>query len=96
MGMHSIDGAAVSKIQGAVLHFKYMSDFNTRVIEEVKREQHYNNAMVYKKYANSIHQNNELNFFNSKSMKFMDSKQLVRLNIMNTNKDFNDFVNSIP
>ncbi|MBC8501371.1 MAG: glycosyltransferase family 2 protein [DPANN group archaeon] len=91
-GAHQIEGASVSKIEGVVLHFKFFSDFILRISEEAKREEHWNNAKQYKIYNSKTRKDSSVNFYYSKSTRFKDNNQLIRLGIMKTSKEFESYV----
>jgi len=50
-GQHFISGADLSSIKGAVLHFKFTSNFTSKALEEAKREKYSYNAKEYKEFA---------------------------------------------
>jgi hypothetical protein len=91
LGAHLIKGVRIANIRGALFHFKFFNDFITRTIEEVKREEHWKKAFEYKRYMKKIEQNPELSLYYSKSEKFTDSNQLVRLGIMKSSKELDVF-----
>ena len=91
-GMHGMDGVTFSAIQGATMHFKYLQDFNERVVTEVARGEHEGNAADYKNYARKVDENADLNCHYEGSIKFIDSSQLVELGIMKSNLDLDEFV----
>jgi len=90
-GQHFISGADLSSIGGAVLHFKFTSNFTSKALEEAKREVYANNAKRYKVYAKKITKNQNLNLYYPDSVKFKNSRQLVNLKIMKTSKAFETF-----
>lgn len=92
LGQHYVLGVDLSKTEAAVLHFKYASDFIPRVLEEAKREEHFNNAEEYKGYAKKIIKNPNINPYYSGSAKFKNSEQLVGLKIMKTSEEFELFI----
>jgi glycosyltransferase involved in cell wall biosynthesis len=68
---------------GCLLHFKYFSCFRNYVWQQVRRKEHYDNAMQYKEYAQGLSQNEALTFYDKKhSIKLQGSRQLVQLGIM--------------
>jgi len=89
-GIHSIEGVPTSNVRGGVFHFKYLQDFPSRVMEEAKRGQYWKNAVQYKRYAKKIKENLNLNLYYPGSVKFKNSKQLVKLGIMKTSKEFEE------
>ncbi|MGH6692653.1 MAG: glycosyltransferase family 2 protein, partial [Gammaproteobacteria bacterium] len=48
---HYLDGARLSGLTAALLHFKFFSDFVTRAAEEAQRGEHWQNAAEYAVYA---------------------------------------------
>ncbi|WP_169578060.1 glycosyltransferase family 2 protein [Rudanella lutea] len=91
-GMHAINGAQISDLQGVVIHTKFIHDFIEEVREECVREQHYGNAFYYKHFNQRITQNPSLNLSFSGSVRFQDSAQLVELGLMKTSEQFEEFV----
>lgn len=91
-GAHFIKGARIANILGALLHFKFFDDFPERVIEEVRREEHWKKAFEYKRYARKIRQNPEISLYHSGSVKFIDSHQLVKLGIMKNSEKLDIFL----
>ena len=90
-GMHAINGAKMSDIQGVVFHTKFLSDFIDEVKEEVKRGEHYGGAFYYKHFENEISKNPEIGFFHEGSTMYVDSRQLVGLGLMKTSEKFEQF-----
>lgn len=91
-GGHWAEGVSVASIRGALLHFKFLNDFPDRVVEEVGREQHWLNASEYKSYLKITSQNPRLNFYHDKSVKFINSEQLVNLEIMKSSAELSEFI----
>ena len=81
-GSHSIVGAQIANVSGALLHFKYLGDFEYRVEEEFKRKAHISRIGYYKSYYAKLRQNPLLNLYYSSSIKYKNSKQLVELGMM--------------
>lgn len=90
-GMHAMDGVDFAPVRGVVLHFKYLQDFNARVVEEAARGQHEGNAVDYRKYAARVQQEEDLNCFSESSVALQDSAQLVRLGMMRSSPEFDAF-----
>lgn len=93
-GMHRILMTPRSNIRGALLHFKYNSDFVSKARIEAKRGEYWNNAVEYKSYAKKIKDNPNLNLSYSGSVKFSNNQQLIRLGIMESSDIFEEFVRS--
>ena len=80
---HIINNIKTSSTTGCLLHFKYLSSFISYVEEEVKREQHWQEASEYKKYAEIIDKQDNFTLYDSvESVKLENSQQLVDLGIM--------------
>ena len=91
-GMHGVNNANIADIEGVVIHTKFMSDFVERVDEESKREEHFNNAMEYKIYDNSIKKNASLTLKNKNSVKLGDTDQFIKLGMMKCSDKYVDFI----
>jgi len=53
-GIHYSANMKVSKQEAFFAHFKYHSGFKSKVLAEIKRNQHYNGAEEYQRYANML------------------------------------------
>ncbi|WOH56996.1 glycosyltransferase family 2 protein [Bradyrhizobium sp. BWC-3-1] len=53
-GRHAVEEAVVADIQGAILHYKLLDDFPTRVVTEVTRAEHWGYAREYRRYSEVI------------------------------------------
>jgi hypothetical protein len=94
-GMHAINGAVLSDVQGVVFHTKFLSDFIPEVEEECKREQHYGNAFYYKQFQKIVRERPSLSFFHAGSAKYRDHQQLVELGLMKTSPAFEEYVQQV-
>jgi glycosyltransferase involved in cell wall biosynthesis len=90
-GAHFLQKARPSDIRGALLHFKYLQDFAANVKREVERNQHWHNAVEYKRYLSRLDSSPELDFHSSSSTRFANSRQLVVLNLMKSSERLNAF-----
>lgn len=80
--------AEMAEGRGGLLHFKFFSTFHEHVRQEVKREEHWFNARVYKAYANGIAQNDALELYDEQhSVRLQGSQQLVQLGIMQEERE---------
>lgn len=82
LGLHEVEGARVSDIRSASLHCKFLQDFAGNAVAEAAREQHWNAAYEYKRYAARVRENAELSLWTQGSVELGDSAQLVRLGFM--------------
>jgi len=67
---------------GALLHFKFLNDFHARALEEVARDEHYDGATEYRRYAERLSQHPDMTFMYEGSVRFEGTSQLVRLGLM--------------
>ena len=68
---------------GCLLHFKYISSFPRQVSEEVRRQEHYDDAIRYREYERRLREQPSLSFYHpAHSVKLEDSRQLVRFGVM--------------
>jgi glycosyltransferase involved in cell wall biosynthesis len=88
-GTHFVQNARPSEIRGALLHFKYLHDFAANVKREVERQQHWHDAIEYKKYLSRLNSSPDFDFHSSLSTRFTDSRQLVALSLMKSSERLN-------
>lgn len=91
-GMHGIEGTVNANLRGAVLHFKYLNDFSDRVKEEVRREEHFNNAIQYKIYHEKLKESTFFILYHDKSLKYDSSEPMIEQRIMQINPEYYKFI----
>ncbi|MBE9126162.1 MULTISPECIES: glycosyltransferase family 2 protein [unclassified Coleofasciculus] len=80
---HRIKNIKCSSTTGCLLHFKYPSSFVNYVKKEIHRNQHWQGAVEYKKYAQLLEKNENLNLYHENlSVKLETSQQLIAMGIM--------------
>lgn len=81
-GTHFVDGAHVAPMRGALLHYKYLHDFEQNVRTEVQRGAHWNNALEYKRYLVTLEGTESMSFLGPSSEEYRGPRQLVEFGIM--------------
>lgn len=77
--MH-LNWASGFRVTGAMLHFKFLSTFRDKVIEEIERKEHFNDSAEYIKYKENL---DNTNFYDPViSEKFQNSLQLLNLGLI--------------
>ncbi len=66
-------------ICGALLHFKFFSDYKEKIEEAVADGQYFDGAVAYRKMLEDLQKTGELDFANEHSVRFSGSAQLVEL-----------------
>jgi len=94
-GMHAINGARISDLQGVVFHTKFLGDAISEAEEESIREEHFNNAAYYKDFKREFDQNPDLCLANEQSIRYEDLDQLLELGLMKTSDPFENFVKAL-
>lgn len=73
---------------GCLLHFKFFATFEAYVRSEVRRQEHFGQAFQYREYERALNANPALSFYDPQhSVKFENSRQLIRLGIMRPDVD---------
>ncbi len=80
-GMHTVEGAALSPVRGAVLHFKFLQDFPDQVRDSATRESHWKRGRDSQAIASRLVVD-EARIFHPRSGTFSGSDQLVDLGLM--------------
>lgn len=91
-GSHDVIGTEKSALQGVLFHFKFLSDFVSRVESECKRNVHYANATEYNRYWEKVETNPTLGLICPESVRFRDTTQLSSLGCMRVNDEFMEYV----
>lgn len=94
LGRHALTPVTLSKVYGAILHFKFLSDFADRADIEAARGEHFAGAREYRVYQEYLAQNRSPNFFGKESVKFENSRQLVSMGLMRTSPEYEAFIAS--
>jgi PST family polysaccharide transporter len=79
---HFVSRKAVATDTGVLLHFKFLSDFHHRAVQEAERAEYFDGASEYRRYAEKLNQNPDLILTNNTSTRFEGTRQLVRLGLM--------------
>ncbi len=80
-GLHFMQGFKLSKEMCVIMHFKYHSTFHDKVIREINSGQHWNGAIEYKRYAETLEKNPNASLYDKNiSKKFSSSKSLFKVN----------------
>jgi glycosyltransferase involved in cell wall biosynthesis len=95
-GQHGILGAREADIRGVVFHFKFLSDFVAKAREEVTRNERRTHAHEYSAYAEAFQENPDLSLFDQESVRFVDSRQLLDLGIMNSSEPYEAALGRVP
>ena len=71
-------------VTGALLHFKFLSDFHDKAKREATRGEHWGGAAEYKLYLQRLQVKPELSLFFAGSVRYRGSDQLVSLGLCRT------------
>jgi hypothetical protein len=77
---HSISNARVSEASAALLHFKFLGDFNQRVSEETVRKAYRGDE--YARYISRVGQSTSINFTCDLTVRFTGTHQLLELGLI--------------
>lgn len=95
--IHSLHNLSLPLITGVLLHFKFDSLFRGRASLESKREEHWNKAEEYKAYSEKLNKDAALTMYSPEhSVKFGNSHQLVKMELMKTSEEFENHMFNGP
>jgi len=78
----------IARESGCLLHFKYFSSFCKSVPLEAGRKEHAGGAELYREYERGLREQPALTFYDpAHSMRLEDSRQLIRLGVMQADED---------
>jgi len=85
---HLLPGAVLAELTGALLHFKFFSDFVARVGIEAERGEHWENARQYAAYREVMERRPDLSAFYDRSLRYEGDGQLAALGMAFVPEDF--------
>lgn len=93
---HWLPGYAPAGVTGVLLHFKFLSDFATRVEIEAARGEHWEDAIEYKSYLRGVREDPRMTLLYAGSVRYAGSRQLVELGLMKTTRAFETYAAGRP
>jgi hypothetical protein len=94
-GQHGLTPAVFSELRGAMLHYKFLSDFHDRAVAEAARGEHWNAAEEYRKYAAILEAHGDLKAFGAQSRRFSSTSDLIECDIMTRTERYQGYVRSV-
>jgi hypothetical protein len=79
---HFVSPRKLAPESGVLLHFKLLADFHQRADQEVIRNEYYDGAIEYRRYAAKLHADPNLIFRDADSLRFESDEQLVKAGLM--------------
>jgi glycosyltransferase involved in cell wall biosynthesis len=86
---HRCTELRLSEITGALLHFKFFSDFHDRARIEAARAQHWDGGAEYVRYASLVETDPKASLFFAGSGTYRSTQQLVDLGLMRSSTELN-------
>jgi hypothetical protein len=81
---HYMDATpSLCTMMGALLHFKFLSDFRLRAADEAARSEHFAAAREYKRYVAKLAQDASSKLHHAGSIRYEGTRQLLDLDIRN-------------
>lgn len=88
---HIVRNAHLSRVTGAVLHFKFLQDFRGQAAIEVSRKEHFADARQYAAYNDRLSKDKALSAYYPGSVHYEGSSQLVKLGLSHMPPNYPDF-----
>jgi len=82
----------MSKVTGALLHFKFFADFHDKAKVEATRGEHYKGGMEYKRYLNHVRNDPNMSFMYRGSRRYVDSASLLNAGLIKTSPELDKFL----
>lgn len=89
-GMHRLSHVQLSELRGAVLHFKYLRDFEERARVEAGRGEHWSNGLEYKQYAATLDRHPTLNPCTASSRRYGSWVDLADCGVLRSTPAFDE------
>ena len=81
---HVIDNAKPATVSGAILHFKFFSDFAERTERALRERQYWNGSEQYERYAEGLEADPDLCAHHAGSIRFAGTAHLTTLGVLQT------------
>jgi hypothetical protein len=92
---HAIKDVVKGKESGALLHFKFFSDFHEYAKKTVAEKTHWNNSAQYVTYLDGMRNNPDLTAYFEGSVRYENSKQLLSMGYIKTTRKFESYSRKI-
>jgi len=93
---HHMTPVPLADVTGVLLHFKFLSDFASRAAIETARGEHYQESVEYRAYLELVRDHGLTDLMADVSVRYEDSAQLVRMNMMQTTAALEAFAPAPP
>jgi hypothetical protein len=88
---HSCSDIPLTDVTGALLHFKYFSDFHEKAEIESQRKEHVGGGDEYAIYHRLLSQMPDVSFLSELSRRFISSAELVKLQLLICSRPYIEF-----
>ena len=92
LATHAVTPTPLSDVVTALLHFKFLGDFRDRVASALESGQYHDASREYRDYHAYLRENGAGSFLAEDSVRYEDSAQLTRLDLMRSSPAYEDFV----
>lgn len=82
------EGAKISSLTGAIMHFKFFADFHDKAKSEVARGVHFGGSLEYRRYLKHTKKNPNLILHYQGSKRFEGSTSLIEAGLIQSNESF--------
>jgi Glycosyl transferase family 2 len=89
---HATVPLRLAPLTGALLHFKFFSDFHNRVVTGVERREYFDESSEYGRYSAALAAKPEVSFAGLSSIRYKSTRNLVDLRLLRTDPRYEDFV----
>ncbi len=87
-GIHTIEGAHIADLHGAILHFKFLGEFQAKAERESGRGQYWMAAAEYKRFAEVLQGRQNLVLRDGDSLRYESPGQLIERGVLQTSPTY--------
>lgn len=89
--MEKPENGSMAEVTGALLHFKFFSDFDEKAKNHIAKGQYYNGSQEYRRYLAYMLKNPDFSFLYKGSLKYADSNSVLGAGLIKSTKDYDRY-----
>lgn len=85
---HFVTGARIADVTAVFKHYKFIGSFYEHMREEIRRQEHYDNARIFKQYAKVLEENPQLRLAGPDARRYGRAEELLESGFLIASDDY--------